>query len=31
MKIAPDQDTSNVTFGPKAQELPCEMEKQKLF
>lgn len=31
MKIAPVQDTSNVTLGPKAQELPCEMEKQKLF
>lgn len=29
MKIAPVQDTSSVTFGQKAQELPCEMEKQK--
>lgn len=31
MKIAPVQDTSSVTLGLKAQELPCEMEKQKLF
>lgn len=31
MKIAPVQDTSSVTFGQKAQELPCEMEKQKLL
>lgn len=31
MKIAPVQDTSNVTFGLKAQELPRELEKQNLF
>lgn len=31
MKIAPVQDTSSVTFRQKAQELPCEMEKQKLL
>lgn len=30
-KIAPVQDILNVIFGPKAQELPYEMEKQKLF